>query len=104
MIKDIRISAVLNGFEVIVGCQMVVFTDITEMLKEIRRYLKNPEAIEKEYLEKALNAKHMMSGIVPGTQYYPPPMLMPSSSGSGCSTTYTNGNQWISNTSGATNV
>ena len=67
MIRDIRISAVLNGFEVKLGCQTLVFTDVTEMLKEIRRYLKNPEAIEKEYLEKALNAKH----IVPQT--YPAP-------------------------------
>ena len=60
MIRDITIHAVLNGFEVKVGCQTVVFTDITEMLKEIKRYLKNPETVEKEYLEKALNAKHIV--------------------------------------------
>ena len=61
MIRDIRISAVLNGFEVNVDCQTLVFTDVTEMLKEIRRYLKKPEEVEKEYLEKALNAKHIVS-------------------------------------------
>jgi len=60
MIRDIRISAVLNGFEVKVDCQTLVFTDVTEMLKEIRRYLKKSEEVEKEYLEKALNAKHMV--------------------------------------------
>jgi len=39
------------------------------MLKEIRRYLKKPEEVEKEYFEKALNAKH----IVPQT--YPAPII-----------------------------
>ena len=73
MIRDITIHAVLNGFEVKVGCQTVVFTDITEMLKEIKRYLKNPETVEKEYLEKALNAKHVVPGIALATQYYAPP-------------------------------
>jgi len=73
MIRDIRISAVLNGFEVKVGCQTLVFTDVTEMLKEIRRYLKKPEEVEKEYLEKALNVKHVVPGIALATQYYASP-------------------------------
>ncbi len=59
MLRDVTIHAVLNGFEVKVGCQTVVFTDATEMFKEIKRYLKNPVEVENEYLEKALNAKKL---------------------------------------------
>ncbi len=87
MIRDITIHAVLNGFEVKVGCQALVFTDVTEMLKEIRRYLKNSEQIEKEYLEKALNAKH----IAPTAQPSPITYTNVGSDGSSSS------DQWISN-------
>jgi hypothetical protein len=48
----ITINSVLNGFVVNVGCQTVVFESKDKMFSEIGRYLDNPEAVIKEYMEK----------------------------------------------------
>lgn len=50
--SDIRITKVLNGYFVKVGCQTVVFESRSRMLSEIDRYYANPEAVEKEYRSK----------------------------------------------------
>lgn len=51
----IEIGGVLNGWIVKVGCQTVVFSDMQYMLEEIERYIENPKATEKEYMENAKN-------------------------------------------------
>jgi hypothetical protein len=51
-----EIEPVLNGWIVHVGCKRVVFTNKKEMLKEIGRYLDNPQKVDKEYQEKSVNA------------------------------------------------
>lgn len=50
--KTITICRQLNGFVVVVGCRNVVFESQEKMLKEIGRYLDDPQKVEKEYLEK----------------------------------------------------
>ncbi|HAX98967.1 MAG TPA: hypothetical protein DCY12_08825 [Candidatus Atribacteria bacterium] len=55
MAREIKIKPVLNGFIVNVSCKEVVFIDIKTLGKEIERYYRNPEEVEKEYLAKALN-------------------------------------------------
>lgn len=55
MIREIKISAALNGYTAKVGCQTLVFNSRPEMLKELDRYLEKPDEVEKEYREKALN-------------------------------------------------
>ena len=47
--ETITIRTVLNGYRVEVGCQEVVFESRKRMLKEIGRYLKNPNKVEAEY-------------------------------------------------------
>ena len=55
MIREIKITPVLNGFICKVGCQTVVFGDIATLAQNIERYYKNPEAVEKEFIAKAVN-------------------------------------------------
>ncbi len=55
--KEIHIQPVLNGFIVKVGCTKVVFTDIISLTAELQRYHRNPEQVEKEYLENAINKR-----------------------------------------------
>lgn len=54
--RNVTIEAVLNGFIVSVGCQRVVFTGLSDMLTELRRYCINPRETEQHYLEHSCNA------------------------------------------------
>ncbi len=58
MIRDFTVRAVLNGYVVNIGCQTLVFNNPAALCDEIERYLRNPQAVEKEYLNASLNAKH----------------------------------------------
>lgn len=53
--RKVRITPVLNGFIVKVGCQTVMFDDAEKMGKELARYYADPDAVEKEYLDNATN-------------------------------------------------
>ena len=53
--RQITIRPVLNGWIVQVGCSEVVITSQFDMVNELIRYLNSPSAVEKEYLEKAIN-------------------------------------------------
>jgi hypothetical protein len=55
MVRSITINPVLNGWVCQVGCQTVVFTDLIKMTAEIGNYYRNPEALEKIYIENAVN-------------------------------------------------
>jgi hypothetical protein len=59
MLREIKITPVLNGWIVTVGCQTVVFNDKPNMLNEIDAYLDDPERVEKTYQETAVNARHV---------------------------------------------
>lgn len=59
MIRDVKISAVLNGWVVRVGCQTLVFEDLEVMLKEVGAYLTDPDGIQEAYRENAVNAKYV---------------------------------------------
>ena len=48
-LQTITISAVLNGYVVKVGCQELVFESRKRLLKELNRYLKKPDKVEREY-------------------------------------------------------
>ena len=52
VIFDVKIRQVMNGFVVKVGCWELVFQSADMMLAELARYIKDPAAVEKEYLEK----------------------------------------------------
>jgi hypothetical protein len=65
--RPIMINAILNGFEVTVGCATLAFTTREELFKELRRYLANPVKVEKEYMKKALYQQDIIeSGPVNG--------------------------------------
>ena len=48
--RDIRISRVMNGFMVKVGCQTLVFQTQSELLRELDQYLAKPEETEKRFV------------------------------------------------------
>ena len=53
---NIQIEPVLNGYVVRVGCQTVVFETTDKLLDELRRYMADPQRVEKEYQTQAINA------------------------------------------------
>lgn len=55
MVREITITPVLNGFVCKVGCQKVVFNTVADLALNIRKYYKNPDATEKEFLAEAVN-------------------------------------------------
>lgn len=55
--REVTIRKKLNGFEVSVGCQSLVFNDKSVMIAELSRYIDNPNQIEKEYLTKFAEGK-----------------------------------------------
>lgn len=59
MLREIRITPVLNGWIVRIGCQKVVFDDLAKMTKEIGEYFVNPDRAEKRYRAEAVNAAFM---------------------------------------------
>ena len=64
--RDIQIGVCLNGFIARCGCQTLVFTTLSAMLRELDLYLQNPLKVEKEYVNAAYY--NMMDGpIDPGS-------------------------------------
>jgi len=59
MLREIKIESVLNGWIVEVGCQKVVFTELTHMMIELKRYLNDPEVVEKVYLKNSVNSEKL---------------------------------------------
>ena len=55
MTREITITPVLNGFICKVGCQRVVFQSASAMLFALGLYYDNPDKIEKNYIESAIN-------------------------------------------------
>lgn len=53
--RNIRIVPVLNGFIVEVGCQTLVFNRIEDVAEKLVAYQKNPEAVEKLFIENSVN-------------------------------------------------
>jgi hypothetical protein len=51
--RRVTIWTVLNGWILEVGCQQVVFVDMSVMLSELGRYLSSPAEVEAEYLSRA---------------------------------------------------
>lgn len=72
MIRDITIKAVLNGYQASVGCQTLVFNVLEDLLEELKSYLLDPEATEKRYREKAVNAKLLLGNTPTEAPRNPP--------------------------------
>lgn len=73
MIRNIRITAVANGFIVNVGCQAIVFTGISlracssELCLELDSYLTDPEGTEARWRkDKCFNLNHTLNEPAPG--------------------------------------
>jgi len=52
--REIVINACLSGFIVRCGCQTLVFTTLSSLMAELHKYLTNPMATEREYINAAL--------------------------------------------------
>jgi hypothetical protein len=55
MIRNIEITAVLNGFIVKVGCQTLIFQSPDALATELLHYLIDPDRTEDYYLEHSVN-------------------------------------------------
>jgi hypothetical protein len=64
--KRVIIDPVLNGFLVTVGCSQVVSMNIDHLCSELKRYQANPELVEKEYMEWAINRPNRPQ-VAPGS-------------------------------------
>ena len=53
--KPMTITPVLNGFIVEVGCQRVVIQAPMVLANEVLRYYLNPNVVEEEYMNNAVN-------------------------------------------------
>ena len=65
--RKITIEGVLNGWIIVVGCQVLVSEDKNRMLKELSRYIDNPKLVEEEYLSNAKN-RPMPIAATPGQE------------------------------------
>lgn len=54
--EHITIKPAKNGWIIKVGCSTFVSTDKDGMLHEIGRYIDDPDKVEKEYSERAVNS------------------------------------------------
>ena len=59
MIRKIEIQPVLNGFVVTAGCTVVVFESVEKLTTELRSYLTDPDAVEKQYQTESINANKL---------------------------------------------
>jgi len=50
--RSITIETVRNGFIVMVGCWRLVFGSLEELMIELKKYLNNPDEVEKVYRSK----------------------------------------------------
>lgn len=55
VMREVRVSPVLNGFVVRVGCQTLVFNRIEDVAENLVAYQKDPEGTEKKFTENAVN-------------------------------------------------
>ena len=69
--REIHIRPALNGFIVTVGCSVVVFTSIDVLCIQLERYCRNPDMVEKEYQEKAINKSCMPEMAMPENERQP---------------------------------
>lgn len=53
--REVRISAVLNGWVATVGCQTLVYDDADELVHDLREYMADPAKKEMQVLKDAKN-------------------------------------------------
>jgi len=71
--RDVKITAVLNGWIAKVGCQTLVYINKEDLIWDLGEYMDNPKAKEKEILETAVN-KYLVADMPtdgPPTPSYP---------------------------------
>jgi hypothetical protein len=72
--RDIRIEPALNGWIVYVGCSRVVFQDdINKLLRELQRYIQNPDLVEREYINNSPNTSTSDAPELPTLAVAPEP-------------------------------
>lgn len=79
-VHDIHIKAASNrGFIMTVGCAQIVINDnlhdISRALDDLRDYLLNPQAVEREWNRKRSSAEQVAYGLSGGCNTAAPPEL-----------------------------
>ena len=73
--QNVVIKAVLNGWEVQVGCQTLVFVDKKLLLNELKAYMENPKKKEASVRATAINKYLLCQGVPAPVE--PPLYTMP---------------------------
>lgn len=55
--RTVIIDAVLNGWTVKCGCQIMVYTDPEKLLQDLGEYMRDPQAKEKAVTSSAVNKR-----------------------------------------------
>ena len=71
--RSVTVNAVLNGWTVQCGCQTLVYMDPDKLVGDLRDYLNDPKAKEKEVIESAVNKRLLQD--MPWTAEAPMPTL-----------------------------
>jgi len=73
--RDVKITAVLNGWIAKVGCQTLVYINKEDLIWDLGEYMDDPKAKEKEILKEAVN-KYLVADMPTGE-----PPTMPAGQG-----------------------
>jgi len=63
--RDVKITAVLNGWVAKVGCQTLVYNDKKTLLHDLGAYMSNPKGKEQAFIKNAVN-KHLIANTPTG--------------------------------------
>jgi len=63
--RDVKITAVLNGWIVKVGCQTLVYNDKKILLHDLGAYMADPKGTEQAFIKNAVN-KRLIADAPPG--------------------------------------
>ena len=74
--RDVKITAVLNGWIAKVGCQTLVYNDKKALLHDLGTYMADPKGTEKAFIKNAVN-KRLIANM-PTDEPRPAPATPPS--------------------------
>jgi hypothetical protein len=70
MFRPLTITAVLNGWIVQAGCQILVYQDRAQLATDLDAYLRDPDATEQRLVKSGVNRQHTL-GAPPATAAAP---------------------------------
>jgi hypothetical protein len=66
VLRPFEVQPVLNGYIVRIGCKTLIFASIEALVSTIDKYLREPDAVEENYLKNSINSKYQPEEVRPG--------------------------------------